>query len=953
MNISATTYKKLSLDRVLVMDLETTGLDPERDEILEIGIVRMDCGKITARYEQLLDPLTPIPDVITRLTGITNEECRDKPTLKEVFFDVVDFLKDGLIVAHNVRFDLEFLNRSWIRLIHDDPPISEERVIDTLELSRILLPQLTTHRLGYLAEFFGIDVRSSHRALADAEVTAFVFRELINLSLTLNRRIVSNFLKIIGGDSDGLAIFFKNLNTLAGRGGDVKKRYGRGWPSNRLGLMQSRTGDENKAKITNDEIDDLFKRDGILSRIVSNYEFRRPQHDMARVVAGTLNQDGFLIAEAGTGVGKSFAYSIPSILWVSKNRGERVVISTHTRNLQEQLFYKDLPLLFNTGLYSFSAVILKGRANYICLRRFRDALANVDSNFSSTERRRLLPLVIWIEETQMGDIEENGGFSVERNRRLWSKIQCDASFCRAPKCEFEMDCFFQKIRRSSHSASIIIVNHSLLFSDMVSEHRILGEYDTLIIDEAHQIEKSASSTVGESLTSWELRDLCTRLYSRDDEAGIIGYLMKIIKREKRLGRRREELIDRLNTLMKICTNTLSDSDSLFREVDRIVTERLRSNEIYKKLRLRKPDDLAKSFQHQLASLEMLIAKLMDEVLNLLSTLNELNLKNIDESIFELEAIRKRAESLFSVIRFLREGDYSEHVVWCEIVGSDEKRYSKIYCVPLKIADILSSRLYPGLKRCIMTSATLSIGGNFDYIIKRLGLDSIEQDRLTLRAFGSPFDFSQQVALIIPSYLSDPREETFSRDVAVLLEELLSIHSHGTMVLFTSHKMLRDVYYKIRPGLEGRNIKLLAQGIDGSRSLLLQMFQSDRNSVLFGTNSFWEGVDVPGEALELLIITKIPFDVPTEPIVEAKIEKCRLETGDGFMNYTLPEAVVRFRQGFGRLIRSSEDRGAILILDRRIFRSGYGEIFLDSIPVKPIICNKQTELLTTLGEWFDS
>jgi Rad3-related DNA helicase len=315
------------------------------------------------------------------------------------------------------------------------------------------------------------------------------------------------------------------------------------------------------------------------------------------------------------------------------------------------------------------------------------------------------------------------------------------------------------------------------------------------------------------------------------------------------------------------------------------------------------------------------------------------------------SIREKITSIIKLLNQYQSTDYEKNVVWAEIKNFQKERKINFYMVPLDIASLLLQKLYPQVNRMIFTSATLSIQGNFDYLLHRLGFDRIEPDRIKTQIFGSPFNLSEQVLLLIPTYLSKPKNISFIKDISKLIENILHLHSCGTMVLFTSHYMLREVYRTILPVTEKKGIRLLGQGIDGHRSSLLKIFQEDKKSVLFGTNSFWEGIDVPGSALELLIIVKIPFDVPSDPLIEAKIEAADKETGNGFLNYSVPEAIVKLRQGFGRLIRSGEDRGAVLILDQRIVQSQYSSYFLESLPVKAKICESNNILSKTLINWF--
>jgi ATP-dependent DNA helicase DinG len=304
-----------------------------------------------------------------------------------------------------------------------------------------------------------------------------------------------------------------------------------------------------------------------------------------------------------------------------------------------------------------------------------------------------------------------------------------------------------------------------------------------------------------------------------------------------------------------------------------------------------------------------------------------------------------------MLEHFNQKEFDSDIVWGENQRDRPENRITLYSVPLDIARKLTEMVYPGIDRCIMTSATLSIADSFSYINARLGLDRLNSERVKNLQFGSPFDYQEQALLLAPVYLPSPKEAGYEDAVAEMIRKILEQQPVGTMVLFTSHKMLRNVHKKLSPFAEKRGIKLLGQSIDGPRSMLLKHFQEDRHSVLLGTSSFWEGIDVPGEALELLVITKIPFDVPTDPVVEARTEEVQKKSGNGFINFSVPEAVVRFKQGFGRLIRSGSDRGVVVLADTRISKSRYGKLFLNSLPLAAEMVQDEEEILIKIKKWF--
>jgi len=952
MKMQHPTRQELSVESFVALDIETTGLEPERDEIIEIGMVRVNQGEPGQRYHQLFHPSVPIPRFITQITGIRQEDCENQPALEDKLEEIADFLGTDWIVAHNAAFDVAFIRKAWERAQSGSLDISWERILDTLELSRILLPWLPNHRLNTVVKHLSVPQESQHRALADAETTAQIFEELLHLALGLDSRVVSMIHRICDGASDGLRLFFERLYRFMEKHKTAGKKPKPRGPANILGSPNPREPSESVEKIEPGEIEGFFGRRGTLAAMLPGYEMRTPQMDMAQVVARAFNQEAFLVGEAGTGVGKSLAYLVPSVLWAIKNNG-RVIVSTQTKTLQDQLFSKELPLLFDTLDEPFLATLLKGRANYICLRRWHHLLEHLEERMTLTQRRKLLPLTVWMSETRTGDIEENAGFRQMHNKQIWSELCSEGRACRGYECEFEADCFYQRTRKASRASHIVLVNHSLLFSDAAAGFTVLGNYDSLVVDEAHQIEKVASDCLARTLHRWLFWDLCQRMIQPDAQnKGILITLQNALQHSRGDTSGTAELLRLLESLAA-CTQELSQAAfQLFQAIDTEISHQPSTDAPFRKQRLRGASDFFGPVSEETDALINCLQSFSSELSQVNSRFYESGIDGHTEEVGrELEAIADQSARLEELLaHFIRE-EYEDDVVWYETREVKHQTEVILYSVPLDIGKLLATVLYPRLARCVLTSATLSIAENFDYIRGRLGLDDIDDDRVMTRLFGSPFDFAEQALLLVPTFLSNPKESAFSGDVSALLNVILSADAPGTMVLFTSHKLLQDVYRTIQPVCDERGIRLLAQGIDGSRTTLLNIFREDKKSVLLGTNSFWEGVDVPGAALELLIITKIPFDVPTEPLVQARMEQAQARTGNGFMNYTVPEAVVRFRQGFGRLIRSGEDRGAVLILDHRLVETQYGRIFLESLPVRPSICANHEALLTSLNQWF--
>ena len=953
--ISHRLYKALGMETVLAFDVETTGLDSDKDEILEIGIVRTENGEIQERYTQLFRPSVPIPPVITQLTGIREEDCVGQPTVEEKFSEIVACMETGFIVAHNADFDFSFLHNAWKRYSPDVPTVGPSRILDTLELSRLLLPWLPNHRLGTVSEHLHVQPESRHRALADAETTSSIFRELLSMALNLDERAVAVVNRILEGSTDGLRFFFEKVSEVKDAYGSRRKRTKREGPSNTLGTQTERPDGTTVQRVDEEEVEEFFRAGGALSNALPQFEGRRPQQEMARAVGRMLNEEAFLMAEVGTGVGKSLAYLIPSMLYAARNPGCRIVVSTHTKTLQNQLFSKELPLLARIWEKPFMAVLLKGRGNYLCLNRWENMILHAQERLSLKQRRKLLPLVLWVLQTQTGDIEENNGFSLDQNREVWSQLNCEGSHCSGSECQFESACFFRSVRRASRAADFVVVNHSLLLSDVAAGYSVLGDYDTLLVDEAHQIERVASDCLSTVLTEWLFRDIAQRLHRTDPNEGGILLLLQNLSGKKKKHRPEETKLGETVERLKQESDTLWRAASrFFQALVEVMSSRVSERGWVQKLRIRSGTELFGPLAEQALALESALEDLEADLSDMISLIHEATLPPFSMSQDverELDAILQRLLTLMQVFKDFQREDYGTDVVWCEMTQKQDRHEVRLHSVPLNVAGILTELLYPRLRRCLMTSATLAVGGGFDYFMHRLGIDCVDGDRVTARLFGSPFDYSEQSLLLIPVFLSNPRERRFTQDVARVVGRILSFRAKGTMILFTSHEMLREVYRTVRPNFNDDSVRLLAQGMDGSRTSLLHRFQEDEKSILFGTSSFWEGVDVPGTALEMLIMTKIPFDVPTEPLVEARMEQAQIITGNGFLNYLVPEAIIRLRQGFGRLIRSGKDRGVVILLDHRVVQTRYGSLFLESLPVEATVCEDEESLMEKLESWF--
>jgi ATP-dependent DNA helicase DinG len=626
----------------------------------------------------------------------------------------------------------------------------------------------------------------------------------------------------------------------------------------------------------------IFEPGGLLARNLKNYEYRPEQKEMAEAVNRAFEKERFLIVEAGTGTGKTLAYLIPVIL-----SGKKVVVSTGTKTLQEQLFFKDLPLIRETLGLSFRAAFMKGRSNYLCLRRFR--LYSRQPLLKSLEEAvHFQELKKWSKKSLTGDRAELA--ALPEDLPLWRDICASAETCLGQGCEFFQDCFITRMRQAAAAAEVVIVNHHLFFADLAVRQRGFGEvlprYEGAVFDEAHQLEDVGTQYLGFSLSNFRLEEL-----SRD------------IRRETGAAKLRD------STLFSL-------SDRIFEVQERFFSLFRRQEGRY---RLRE---------------EMLDQGGRNEAVNLLDALTVLNahVGGMKEPGEGLRALARRADTLKAEFQEIFDFSNSNFVHW----GEEKGRGVFLHASPIEIGADMRQHLFPRLHGGVFTSATLSAGRGFDFFRSRLGLDGEWWGQTDELILDSSFDMPQQAVLYLPGNLPDPNQSSFIREAAEEIAEILARTSGRAFLLFTSIKNMEEAYRLLEARLP---YTCLIQG-ERPKTALLRDFKEDVQSVLFATASFWEGIDVQGEALSCVIIDRLPFSVPNEPILEARLEKIAEAGGVPFRDYQVPEAVIILKQGLGRLIRTRQDRGVMAILDNRLLTKSYGRIFLKSLPPCPIIHRRE-------------
>src|SRR5216110_450278 len=639
----------------------------------------------------------------------------------------------------------------------------------------------------------------------------------------------------------------------------------------------------------------IFSENGGLSK-AKNFEFRPQQQEMAVAVARALEEERHLVVEAGTGVGKSLAYLAPAILFAREHH-KKAIVSTHTINLQEQLVHKDIPILKKVLPVEFEAALMKGRQNYLCPRRLERVLQSANELFTGPEQGELQRIAEWASTTRDGSLSD---LSIEPDPKVWTQVWSEAHICTQKTCGQNPRCFYQQARKRLLAADVIVLNHTLLFMLLGSpdqqaerESGFLFPNDFLILDEAHTVEQVASKQIGIGISQYGLRSTIQRLYNTRTRKGLFT-----VMRDAPGVRLAGELIDDVEKFFGVV-----ESKSDFRKG--------------REFRVRAPEFVPDTITGHLTGLQARIAEVA---------------RRADDEFLkaELQELGRRIRDARDGTVIFLEQNAREHVYWVERTGKTAQ-FLSLNSAPIDIAPVLRRMIFRESCSCVMTSATLSVGRpDLAYFRQRIGAGEA-----TALLLGSPFDFRTQMKMFIVQKMPDPRDTGYEEALEHWIAHFVEETDGRAFVLFTSYRGMQQVANQMAEFFSRKKFNLLVQGGGAPRGKLLEQFKTTPRSVLFGTDSFWSGVDVPGEALSNVIITRLPFAVPNYPLIEAKLELVEKRGGDPFTEYSLPEAILKLRQGVGRLIRTKSDQGIIVILDSRIVTRPYGRAFMQALPKCPV------------------
>lgn len=905
-------------DRYVALDLETTGLEQDA-EIIEIGLVFVNGDKIVDQWQRFVKPTKPLPREITRLTGITPRMLEDAPAWEDICDEVAEKLEGRLLLAHNAPFDRSRLNYAFGRDLPND-------WLDSHDIAKLFMPSLTSYKLVAIAADLGVEDPGHHRALNDAYVAAAVTQRLYAEILRTDPFVLQDMANVLAVNTPLRRLLEAAVPLCCPA--EPKPEALPDWHT--AGTPQ----------LDFAHAADFFAADGLMAVAHQAYEERPEQSAMLSAISKALETRRHAIIEAGTGTGKSFAYLVPALLWSYEN-DSHLIVSTATITLQEQLYRQDIPFLRKALGFPFEATISKGRSNYLCRRRFLQSLKNVD-NLADTERIFLAALIRHLETDPTGDKERLNFNKLEH--QYWQGVAATADTCLNRRCPHFNDCYYFNNRRAAEKSQVIIVNHSLLLQDLKHDGGILPQYDQVIIDEAHHLEDEATRQWTDTIDLELLRKsmaalkrpqgILNRLKVKAQSAPELVFdTVEIDSRVTELRQDAEDLENRLKALIAHSAGL----PELQRVSDKRLTDKVRHQAWWQ--------DLA----GELSTLLNLLTAFTRTGNRLLDRVREAeDLEGIArELLFSLDTFKEALAQLETLLS----GENTDYVHWLKSIDAGWGKNLLLYSARIDIAPLLKEGLFNAKDSVILTSATLAVNRQLTFTAEKYLLDPGSYVSFICAA---PFDYAHQSLIAIPTDHPDYSKVSdmdYSYNVARDLAALIPAVDGDMLVLFTSYAMLNRVYFALKKDRSLKDYTILGHGQDGNRSSIIATMQRKRKTVVLGASSFWEGVDVPGAHLRTVVIAKLPFAPPTMPVESARSERLEAQGKSAFAKLSLPHAILRFRQGAGRLIRSGRDHGAIVILDNRLLNKNYGRQFIGSLPEQPLITADMAEICSQLNTWL--
>ena len=925
-------------ETLVALDLETTGINASRDRVIEVGAVKFRGDEELERFDVLVNPGIEIPPFVSNLTGITQKDVDFAPEWHQLRDDVDAFIGDCRLVGHRIRFDIGFLRANGVDVTGGS--------YDTFDLARLALPAGPEFGLGRLVEHLGISHDAPHRALPDAVASKDLFLVLLGEIEKMPTQMLSTLSRLASDSVWSMASLARSI-LEARQDIFVDGDYGHhGFDQD--ALIQKLVlkdvprfppdVDSSSASIHDDfveRVDELFATAGPLARALPGFEERLSQREMARAVAKSLCEGTNAIVEAGTGIGKTLAYLIPAAMY-SQETGAQVVVSTNTINLQEQLLNKDFAVVRDvlrqlTG-QELQAAQLKGRSNYLCYKRWIDAIGQQQS--VPGDARVLAQCLTWLGSTNTGDSAELA-LSFDTGRfRQYSAEGCPPSRgrpsypCKGPPC------FMLKARSRAGNADVVIVNHSLLILDRINATGIVSENAALIIDEAHHLQATATDQLGFWIRESELM---SDLDSLADPTGVMQRLANLAARLNPVEASSDPASDLQSQVYDAVRGARRHGRRFFAELQQYtsdVTRRQSSREM-RILGSTRIDAQFRPVVEQWAEFAPELNRIIQAVNKMLTAIGE-DAGEDDATVINAAALLESVVKCRMGLEGAVEEPDPNYVYWATV---DERRELDVEVrgAPLDVSDVLNEKLFSTERPTVLTGATLSLQGDFDRFASDVGIG--ECDELSL---ASPFDFQRAALIVVPEDIPAPNEPGYADAVERMLKAVCDNTDGRTLALFTANSALSNAHSVLYQHLSGGETTLLAQGRDGPPARVLRLLNESDRALALGSMAMWEGIDLEDASIKTLVMTRLPFPVPTDPIHASRSERM----DNPFNDYMVPQAVLKFRQGFGRLIRSHSDRGVFVILDRRILTMRYGTRFQRALPR----CTVQRVTLATLGEY---
>ena len=875
----------------VALDLETTGLDFEKDEIIEVALVRFENGEPKDNLDFLVKPSsTELRPFIETLTGINKADLDSAPDFASIAGQICSFIGDLPVVAHNALFDSKFLKQTFAKVgVNYDSHV----FWDSLTLSRIAYQDVPNHRLDTLVQELDIERSRAHRALPDADACGRLFVKALEKISSMDPWLFEALSKVAEGSGYETLFAKKNDEFSA-------PKYKLPEAPAQVALPKSKAP----------RVSEFFKEGGFISFVVEDYKPRHNQQDFASVMERNMYKGGLCVLEAPTGSGKTLSYLI-----TAANKaitGERVLISTATRTLQEQLWTESIPQIAKIYNGELRPAILKGRDNYLCLRKFEELLMHSQRLLSAEERDSFMALIPWVMSTETGDISDCNSFSQGRNRVLWSKLSSNASSCLGEKCPHHNNCPAFVAKRKAMNANMVLVNHSLFLADLQLDFALLPAYEHIVFDEAHRLPEISNQAFGRTISFFGFRNIAKTL--EPSKAGGDGLIAEIASRLPAEQPEIHEICDKLSEALAESEKALH---RFFMKIGKKVAKQKngRSGFTYVNSILAEYEADPATFLEQYANARDLASKLVAATANVESlkgVVGDLDgrMTEINHFVTDFEFVTKagRADWVFYM-----EEPFNPHTI-------------KLHALPLHSGSVWKEKFYPWIKSATFTSATLSVQADLTYFLQKMGMDTLRVKQPFVRVYTEQSDVNERRSVMVAKFLPKPSTPEFGDALNDTLLKVLPSIEENTMVLFTSVATMMKAQAVLAPAFAERNKLLLCQHVDGSLDGLVAMFRKERGACLLGCQSLWEGVDFPGDALKLLVITKLPFPNPSDPLVAGLTNEMKAANKNFFKDYFIPEAYIELRQGMGRLLRSDSDSGKVLILDNRVILERYGKTF---------------------------